>query len=124
MRALPLLMIPVLLAGCASGPAQPVDIRLSPSMLQVRMSDGSFCDGPAPASGAELGWSGSFTGCPWAYDYALQIDPGTNPVRFVAEAIANAAGGEITPVADIVITRPDGRSFRFVAPGSRDRTGD
>lgn len=118
------LTAPVMLAACATGPAQPARATLSPSMLEVRMTDGRFCEGPAPALGAEDGWSGTFTGCPWAYDYTIDIDPGTNPIRFVVEAVAVALGAEISPVADIRITDTEGRQYRFVSPNSRDRSDD
>ena len=83
-------------------------------MLTVTMSDASTCRGPAPTQGAETGWSGTLTGCPWSYPYTVEIDPRTNPVRFVLEEIFG--DGVVAPVATVTITDATGRARTFQSP--------
>ncbi len=118
MRAIPLLVVPLVLAACTQGPARPDRVELTRDLLQVRMSDGTVCEGIAHASGAEAGWSGSLTSCPWAYDYVVEIDPQVNPLRFVMEEFFTAIGLDqaLRPIADVTIMGEDGRSYRFVSP--------
>jgi hypothetical protein len=102
------------LGACAIGPAMPSRVTLDRSLLTVAMSDGSTCRGPAPAQGAETGWSGMLTGCPWAYAYGVEIDPRTNPVRFIFEEIFGDR--LIGPLATVTITDGTGRARVFQSP--------
>lgn len=102
------------LAACATGPATPTDVSLDRSLLTVAMSDASTCRGPAPAQGAETGWSGTLTGCPWPYAYTVEIDPRTNPLRFVLEEVFGDS--IIAPVATVTITDATGRARTFQSP--------
>jgi hypothetical protein len=112
--ALAALSIVTALAACAVGPASPERVTLDADLLSVRMSDGSTCRGPAPASGFEAGWSGTLTGCAATYPYVVEIDPGTNPIRFVLQEILGDR--IIRPVATVTITDATGRDRVFQTP--------
>jgi hypothetical protein len=107
------------LAACATGPATPTRVSLDPDLLTVAMSDGTTCRGPAPATGAETGWSGRLTGCPSGYAYTVEIDPGTNPIRFILTEVFGA--GILSPLATVTITDATGRTRSFQTP---DRAHD
>ena len=102
------------LAACAMGPATPEQVTLDADLLSVRMSTGATCRGPAPASGAETGWSGTLTGCATPYPYTVEIDPRTNPVRFVLQEILGDR--IIGPLATVTITDASGRDRVFQTP--------
>lgn len=102
------------LAACATGPAAPERVTLDADLLSVRMSDGATCLGPAPASGFEAGWSGTLTGCASPYPYVVEIDPGTNPIRFVLQEILGDR--IIRPLATVTITDATGRDRVFQTP--------
>ena len=101
-------------AACATGPATPTRVTLDRDMLTVRMSDGATCRGPAPAEGAATGWSGRLGGCPWTYAYRVEIDPGTNPLRWILEEVLGE--GVLSPIATVTITEPSGRQRVFETP--------
>lgn len=113
-RVLAALSILTALAACATGPASPQRVTLDPDLLTVGMSDGSTCRGPAPATGAGAGWSGTLTGCAAAYPYTVEIDPGTNPIRFVLQEILGDR--IIGPLATVTITEATGRDRVFQTP--------
>jgi hypothetical protein len=113
-RAPASLLILAALGACAIGPATPSRVTLDRSLLSVAMSDGSTCLGPAPAQGAETGWSGRLAECRWGYAYAVEIDPRTNPVRFVLEEIFGDR--IIGPIATVTITDATGRTRVFQTP--------
>jgi hypothetical protein len=102
------------LAACATGPATPERVTLDATLLTVGMSDATTCLGPAPDTGAETGWSGTLTGCATPYPYVVEIDPGTNPVRFILQEFL----GErlIRPLATVTITDATGRDRVFQSP--------
>lgn len=102
------------LAACAAGPATPERVTLDATLLTVGMSNGSTCRGPAPASGAATGWSGRLTGCASTYPYTVEIDPGTNPIRFVLQEILGDR--IIGPLATVTITDATGRDRVFQTP--------
>jgi hypothetical protein len=102
------------LAACATGPATPRSVSLEADMLTVAMSDASTCLGPAPATGAETGWSGRLTECPWTYAYTVEIDPGTNPISFLLQEVFG--DGFVSPVATVTITDATGRTRTFQTP--------
>lgn len=118
MRRAPIALIAIAtltaLAACATGPASPERVTLDADLLSVRMSDGSTCRGPAPATGADAGWSGTLTGCTSPYPYLVEIDPGTNPVRFILQEILGDR--IIGPLATVTITDATGRDRVFQTP--------
>jgi len=97
-----------LLAGCAIPPeaAHPTDATIRGSELRVRFSDGGLC---RAALGPE-GGQGDFA-CPQGGSWAVRID-GPNPLSAVF-------GDAVAPYGEIVLRRPDGRTFRFLTPASR-----
>ena len=107
------------LAACATGPATPARVSLEADLLTVTMSDATTCLGPAPETAAETGWSGRLTGCPWEYTYTVEIDPGTNPIRFLLTEVFGE--GILSPLATVTITDATGHIRRFQTP---DRAGD
>ena len=113
-HALALTATLVTLAACATGPATPTRASLEADLLTVTMSDGSTCLGPAPASGAETGWSGRLSGCRWDYAYTVEIDPGTNPIRFILQEVFGE--GILSPLATVTITDATGRTRSFESP--------
>lgn len=103
-----------LLAGCALGPAEPREVRLTNDLLRVTMSDNTICRGPAPETGAETGWSGQLEDCAWEYPYEVAITPDTNPLRFAfEETLGRLAPNVLTPIATVTITEPTGRLRSF-----------
>lgn len=113
-RALLSALILATLAACAMGPATPERVTLDATLLSVGMSDGSTCLGPAPETGAQTGWSGTLTGCASAYPYVVEVDPGTNPVRFILQEILGDR--LIRPLATVTITDASGRDRVFQSP--------
>lgn len=102
------------LAACATGPAAPERVTLDATLLSVGMSDGTTCLGPAPDAGAGTGWSGTLSGCASPYPYTVEIDPGTNPVRFILQEIFGDR--LIRPLATVTITDATGRDRVFQSP--------
>jgi hypothetical protein len=103
-----------MLAACGTGPATPARVTLEADLLTVAMSDASTCRGPAPATGAEAGWSGRLAGCPWDYAYTVEIDPGTNPIRFILQEVFGDS--IVSPLATVTITDATGRTRSFQTP--------
>ncbi len=118
MRVFAVLAAPLVVAGCALVPASPVAVDLTRDQVDVRLSDGTVCTGTAPATGAETGWSGRLAPCSTGFNYVVEIDPGTNPVRFVLEEIFTGLGFDqgFPPIADVTLTSDAGRTYRFVSP--------
>lgn len=110
------------LTACAQSPARPVSVDLTRDLLEVRMSDETVCSGPAPAEGAEAGWSGRFEGCAWPYAYDVAIEPGANPLRFALQEVFAAIGLEdaLAPLAQVTITDSTGRARVFASPPEVD----
>jgi hypothetical protein len=106
------------LASCATGPATPARVTLEADLLTVTMSDATTCRGPAPATGADTGWSGRLSGCPSSYAYTVEIDPGTNPVRFLLTEVFGE--GIVSPLATVTITDATGRTRSFQSPDGAD----
>jgi hypothetical protein len=96
------------------GPAVPQQVDLDADLLNVRMSDGTVCRGPAPGPDARTGWSGRLQDCAWDYPYTVEIDPGTNPLRFVLVEVFGEA--LFSPLAEVTITPADGRPRVFQTP--------
>jgi hypothetical protein len=106
------------LAACDTGPARPDRVDLDRSLLRVAMTDGSTCLGPAPGGGGVEAWSGRLQDCPWPYAYTVEIDPRSNPVRYVLEEVLGAVGADdlLSPIATVTITGPEGRQTVFATP--------
>ena len=65
-------------------------------------------------------WNGTSTfTCPWEYAYTVEIDPGTNPIRFLLTEVFGE--GILSPLATVTITDATGHIRRFQTP---DRAGD
>ncbi len=105
------------LAACASAAPQPAQVSLTDTLLTVRMSNGTICQGPAPAEGL-TSWSGQLQDCPTPFAYSVEIDPGTNPTRFILEELLTSLGGEalFAPFATVEITSDTGVTRTFVSP--------
>ena len=116
---LPLLVVAA--CGLVQAP-RPAQVSLSETNLTVRMGNGEICEGPRPA-GATGGWSGRLQGCSAAYDYNIEMDPGTNPLRMVFDEIRGAVGlqGTSVPVAMITISDGSGRDYIYATPERRRR---
>jgi hypothetical protein len=122
-----MLVLVLLLTGCATSPSRPVEVSLDRTSLQVRMSNGETCIGPVRAVPAgpnrtTVSGDGRLQGCSAAYGYRVTGDTATNPVRFVLEEVFTAIGlpNVIAPAAEVEITAPDGRSWRFASPPERE----
>jgi hypothetical protein len=105
------------LSACAMAPAalRPISAQLTPEVLVVRMSDGRLCRGARPAEG---GWRGPLNGCPDGWRYAVDLDERTNIARALVEAVLTALTleGALSPLAEVTVTGPDGRTTAFVSP--------
>jgi hypothetical protein len=122
-------VVVALLTGCAAAPPRPVDVALDRSALTVELSNGETCTGPVRAVPAASGrttvsGTGRLQGCSAAFDYRVTGDTATNPLRLVLEEVFTAIGlpDAIAPAADVEISAPDGRSWRYASPPERDRT--
>lgn len=115
MRAV-FLALPVALAACAAGaPITPTDVTLRRDVLSVRFSDGQTCRAARPEGAAA--WSGRFDGC-GSYAYAVALEPGTNPARWVIEQVfAKDGGAPLVALGQVTLTDPARRrEYVFVSP--------
>jgi opacity protein-like surface antigen len=117
MRIISALILAAALAGCAASAPRPVEVTLDRTLLEVRLSNGQTCLGPAPDA-VDAGWSGTLQGCAVAWPYTVDIDTRTNPVRFVLQEIFTAIGlaDALAPVATVTLTDDAGRLRRFASP--------
>jgi len=106
------------LAACQPGNPRPDSVELDRDLLTVRFSNAETCLGPAPAEGAETGWSGTLQSCAYPHAYTVDIDPRANPIRLILQEVFGALGGEdiLTPIATVSITDPSGRVRQFETP--------
>ncbi|MHC0053855.1 hypothetical protein [Actibacterium sp. D379-3] len=109
------------LAACAAqSGGRPEEVILTRNLLTVRMTTGEICKGPrASATQTEAGWSGTLQDCTTAYPYAVELLPGTNPIRWVLVEFFTALGGPdvIAPLARVTISEPGGgRDWTFRSP--------
>ncbi|QBY01054.1 hypothetical protein E2K80_10220 [Rhodophyticola sp. CCM32] len=107
----------IALSACSIGPARPLSVALTETNITVPMSNGTTCrDTASPGAGNQ--WSGNLQGCPTPYAYTVEIDPGTNPVRYILQEIFTALGNPdvIAPVARVTITDDTGRTRVFASP--------
>lgn len=114
MRAL-LMVLPVVLMGCAAVTApQPQGAALSDQVLTVNLSDGSRCTADWRASGGQ----GQLEGCaaPLSYQVSEVANPNILRKLWVQLVEALGADGIAPPMADVVLTAPDGRFWRYVSP--------
>lgn len=125
MRIWGVLGVSTALAACAINPAEPVSINLTDDRLRVQMSDGSRCFGVRP-EGDPYTWTGTLTDCPWPFAYRVEIDPGTNPLRFVLEEFTTSVGLDtlISPVARVEVIDANGRTRIFGSPDPFNQTDD
>ncbi len=114
-----LMVVPVLLAGCAAlaVPAVPQAARLSADRLTVTLTDGTTCR----ADWAAAGGAGRLEGCGAGFDYRVTPVAKPNLLRQLAEGLAGALGaeGSLAPVAEVVVSGA-GRDWRFVSPPALD----
>lgn len=114
--ALSLVSVVALSACAALPPPRPESVEVSRSGIEVTLTDRSTCIGIAP-DGQPDSWSGTLQGCPVPYAYAVEIDPRTNPVRYLLEEVI---GLTVAPIATVTITDVDGRSRVFASPEPRE----
>lgn len=105
------------LTGCVASAPRPVAVEVARSGIEVRLSDGSRCQGPAPAGGADR-WSGRLIGCTADYPYSVRIETNPNLLRRGVEIVLDelGAGDLLYPMAEVEITGPDGRIWHFASP--------
>ncbi|MGC9368254.1 MAG: hypothetical protein ACP5DX_01825 [Paracoccaceae bacterium] len=121
-----LFMIAVLLAASAfarTEPGRPDSVMLSRDRVVVGMSTGRRCLGlRAAGEPTGTGWAGRLQGCAADYPYEVVLQEGANPLRLMLEAAFEALGGDglLAPRARVEITGPEGRVWRFRAPGSEE----
>ena len=114
MRAL-WMVLPVMLMGCAGMPApEPQGASLSADVLTVKLSDGTRCTADWRAAGGQ----GQMDGCavPLTYSVAEVANPNILRQLWVQLTEALGADGLAPPMADVVLTRDDGRTWRYVSP--------
>lgn len=114
-----LMLLPLLLAACAAMPSpEPQGATLSDTVLTVRLTDGSRCTADWRATGGQ----GQMDGC--AVPLSYQVTEVTNPniLRKLWVQLVDALGGDgvAPPMADVVVTGPDGRVWRYVSPPNAD----
>lgn len=114
MRAL-WMVLPVVLMGCAAMPApEPQGAVLSDKVLTVTLTDGGRCSADWRAAGGQ----GQMQGCavPLSYQVAEVANPNILRQLWVQLVEALGADGIAPPMADVVLTAPDGRTWRYVSP--------
>ncbi|WP_224815816.1 hypothetical protein [Hasllibacter sp. MH4015] len=116
--AKPLLVLPTLslLAACASMPAQPTQVEVSRTAIEVTMSNRQTCIGPAPAPATGSSWQGTLQGCDSPYPYRVQLDDSGNPIRLGLEQVFASIGVDIAPIARVEIDGPAGNTWTFASP--------
>jgi hypothetical protein len=124
MRQLMIAAVLLAAAGCAPvGPGRPEAVTVSEGGIVVRMSTGERCLGPlSDETRTGTGWAGRLQGCAADYPYEVALQAGANPLRLVLESALGALGGEglLAPRAQVVITGPGGRVWRFRSPPSEE----
>lgn len=114
MRVLPFLL-PLALAACATLPQpEPQGASLSDSTLTVALSDGTRCTADWRAAGG----AGQMEACALPLRYAVTEVADPNILRKFWVELAEALGAEgiAPPMADVVVTGADGRTWRYVSP--------
>lgn len=112
MRAL-IGVLAVVLAACVPmGPPRPVEARLTPERLEVRLSDGTRCITPWAAG------SGRMEECGGGLDWRVEPEARPGLLRRMVEELTQAIGMEkaLVPMADVTLTSADGRVTRFASP--------
>ncbi len=108
-----LLCLPLGLAACATGPAQPLGVDVSDTGIEVAMSNRQTCTGPAPAPGTS--WSGTLQGCDSAYPYRVTV-AGNQGLRGALVEVFGAIGVQIAPLATVEIDGPAGNTWTYRSP--------
>lgn len=120
-----LIFLPILVLAACSFPQapRPAQVTLTENTLSVRMANGETCQGPRPAGSGSGGWSGRLQGCSAGYDYHIEMQPGTNPLRMAFDEIREAVGlqGTSVPLATITISDGGGRDYIYATPERRRR---
>lgn len=114
MRAL-WVILAVGLMGCAAQPVPaPQGAVLSDRVLTVTLTDGSRCTADWRAAGGQ----GQMQGCavPLSYQVAEVANPNLLRQLWVQLVEALGAEGIAPPMADVVLTGNDGRTWRYVSP--------
>lgn len=110
-----LIVLPLLLSACAAMPApEPQGASLSDSALTVKLSDGTRCTADWRAAGGQ----GQMQGCAVPLTYSVTEVANPNILRKLWVQLADALGAEgiAPPMADVVVTGADGRTWRYVSP--------
>lgn len=117
LRSVLALSVAALLSGCASfGVApRPAEVSLTKTDLVVTLTDASRCTVARP-EGAE--WSGTLQGCATPWPYRVELDPRTNILSRVVEAVFERAESvRLNAFGTVTITDPaTGEVFTFVSP--------
>lgn len=114
MRAL-WMVLPVVLMGCAAMPApEPQSAVLSETVLTVKLTDGTRCTADWRAAGGQ----GQMQGCAVLLSYQVAEVANPNLLRQLWVQLVEALGAEgiAPPMADVVLTGDDGRTWRYVSP--------
>ena len=105
------------LSACASfGTApRPAEVQLTKDQLVVSLTDASRCTMARPEGAA---WEGTLEGCAIAWPYAVQLDPRSNILRQLIDAIFERSETvRLNAFGTVTITDPaTGEVFRFVSP--------
>lgn len=104
------LCLPFLLAACAVTPAQPsvTAARLTATDVVVTVSDGRTCRTPWAAGAGRMD--------PCGVDWQVVVENRPNPLRKAVTGLADAVGLEVTPMAVLSVTGPDGVRRDYVSP--------
>ena len=106
------LCLPVLLAACAVAPLQPqptvTAARLTATDVVVTVSDGRTCRTPWAARAGRMD--------PCGVDWQVVVEDRPNPLRRAVTGLAGAVGLEVTPMAVLTVTGPDGTRHDYVSP--------
>lgn len=110
------LLAPLALAACAIPAAQatPSAARLSQTTLTVTLTDGSTCRADWAAAGGE----GRLDDCGPGFGYRVAVAENPNVLRKLWEQVFAALGAEgaTPPMAEVTLTRDDGRDWTFASP--------
>lgn len=116
MRAFLLAPLALTLAACAIPAAQavPDSARLSRTALTVTLTDGSTCR----TDWAAAGGTGRLNDCGPGFAYSVDVVENPNVLRKLWQQVVAALGadGVAPPMAEVTLTRDDGREWTFASP--------
>ncbi len=93
------------------GEVRVIEASASPSVVEIRLSDGARCTADRP-EGEAGGWSGVTSDCGYQLPYTVTFQQGTVPQRFAIETPTAGTG----PRAEIFVTDVDGVRRLFSSP--------